>query len=431
MPALGLRGRLSLMMATVYAIQGSFWPLLAVHLGDLGIEGRARGWIFATLAIASFTTPVVVGQLADKRFAADRMLALIYAIGSLILMVLGSGLVRNAPALFCVFLIYWMLTAPTFALASTITLRNLKGHESEFGRIRLWGTFGWMVVGSLVAIVMKSHGGAGRGQGAHEAFLVAAALSAGLSVFCLRLPRTPPLARHASGPARSGNAFEGLRRPTMGVLLAIAFCVALTTPFVYQVVPTYLQELGLERAWVAPAMSLSQILEIGALVWLTRFLGHFGFRRVMAFGLFAWVAYHGLMACHPSLPLVIAGLPIQGLAIACFHIASVMYIDTQAPLDARAGAQGLYAMVTSGLGSLLGNVMAGEVVGRAGSDMSLAFIVPTAINALMFVALLVAFRPRLAVPVVPVTVPTIEEHAQGAAPARVRVKKRRTLVASK
>ena len=64
------------MMALVYAVQGSFWPLLAVHLADLGIHGRERGWIFATLAIASLAVPLGAGQLVDRFMATQRLLTL-------------------------------------------------------------------------------------------------------------------------------------------------------------------------------------------------------------------------------------------------------------------------------------------------------------------------------------------------------------------
>ena len=64
--------RLSAMMALVYAVQGSFWPLLAIHLADLGIGGRDRGWIFATLAIGSTAVPLGAGQLVDRLMATQR-----------------------------------------------------------------------------------------------------------------------------------------------------------------------------------------------------------------------------------------------------------------------------------------------------------------------------------------------------------------------
>ena len=100
------RWRLSAMMALVYAVQGSFWPLLAVHLSDLGIPGRDRGWIFATLAIGSTAVPLGAGQLVDRLMATQRLLALVYALGTGLLVDPGLGLgpvvvgaVRGLPGL--------------------------------------------------------------------------------------------------------------------------------------------------------------------------------------------------------------------------------------------------------------------------------------------------------------------------------------------
>jgi MFS family permease len=72
------RWRLAVMMALVYTVQGSFWPLLAVHLADLGIHGRERGWIFATMAIGSLAVPLGAGQLVDRFMATQRLLTLTY-----------------------------------------------------------------------------------------------------------------------------------------------------------------------------------------------------------------------------------------------------------------------------------------------------------------------------------------------------------------
>src|SRR5262245_21539812 len=136
----GRRWRLAVMMALVYAVQGSFWPLLAVHLADLGIEGRARGWVFATLAIGSVAVPLGAGQLVDRWMATQRFLALIYALATGFLAVLASGAVRSAGGLFGLFVVYCGLTAPAYGLCDALALRHLDDPGREFGRVRLWGT---------------------------------------------------------------------------------------------------------------------------------------------------------------------------------------------------------------------------------------------------------------------------------------------------
>ncbi len=391
------RARLSGMMAGVYGVQGAWWPLLAVHLSDLGISGRARGWIFATLAIGSIVSAIAAGQLADRILPAPRLLTLIYGLGTGLLALLAFGLVPpQAFPLFAVFLIYWLLTAPATSLSSTIAFRNLDRPAAQFGRIRMWGTIGWMSVGWLVSLVMGLRGSTQAGQGAYEAFGVATGLSALIAVYCLTLPRTPPLRTHATAPSPSSTDHlrDFLLKPGVGVLLFVAFGVSLTTPFVYQVVPAYLPTLGLPRPWIASAMSLGQILEIASLAVLPRLLGRLGFRRAMTLGIAAWLVYHGVMALRPPLAAILTVLPVQGLAISLFHITAAMYLDTQAPPDRRATTQGLYIMATTGLGNLLGSLLAGEIVDRVGEVAPPVFLVPCAMAAAMFGIFVVAFRTK-------------------------------------
>ena len=143
-----------------------------------GIQGRARGWIFATLAIGSTAVPLGAGQLVDRLMATQRFLALIYALGTGLLVVLASGSVTQAGWLFVLFLAYWSLIGPSYSLSNSLAMRNLDDPR-EFGWVRLWGTAGWMIAGWVVSLVMAVSGSTRAGQGAFEAIWVAAAISAG------------------------------------------------------------------------------------------------------------------------------------------------------------------------------------------------------------------------------------------------------------
>jgi MFS family permease len=383
------------MMAGVYAVQGAWWPMLAVHLQDQHVEGRARGWIFATMAIACLLTPLGVGQIADRKMPAQRLLALIYALGTGLLALMASGAVRGAWPTFVLLLAYWLLTAPGLGLCAAIALRHLERPSHEFGGVRLWGTVGWMAIGWVVTAAMALRGAGLSGRGAHEAFAVAAVVSAAFAIYALSLPHTPPLA-HKPGAGRRGLNLGQVRallgRPTVGVFLALAFGVSLTSPYVYQVVPAHLATRGLPRPWIASAMSLGQILEVAALALLPGVIGRVGYRGAMTLGICAWMSYYAVLSLRLPLPLGLIGLPLQGLAIAFFHVTGPMYLDRQSPPDLRATAQGLYVMTTSGLGQLVGSLVAGEVVSLAEGTTAAVFLVPLAIDAAMLVALLVAFR---------------------------------------
>ena len=207
--------RLAAMMALVYAVQGSFWPLLAVHLGDLGCGGRERGWIFGTLAMGSAIVPLGAGRLVDRLMPTQRFLALAHAMGTVLLAVLASGLVVHPGSLFLVFLAYWMILAPSYALCGSLAMRHLDDPRRQFGGIRLWGTIGWMVAGWLVSLVMAGTARNRTGQGAHEAFLVATFLCLAFAAYALTLPHTPPLRAWWLGhrPPRGAAGAEAAGRP--------------------------------------------------------------------------------------------------------------------------------------------------------------------------------------------------------------------------
>jgi MFS family permease len=182
-------------MALIYAVQGAWWPLLAVHLNDLRISGRGWGWIFATMSLAAIATPLGVGQLADRRVAAQRLMAWSYAVGAAWLAVVAAGSTTAAGPLFLLMLTYWLVTVPSYGLSNALAMRNLPDPRRQFGGVRLWGTIGWMVVGWVVSAIM---GASGSGRETYEAFWVASALSAVLAVYSLTLPNTPPLATGAA-----------------------------------------------------------------------------------------------------------------------------------------------------------------------------------------------------------------------------------------
>jgi MFS family permease len=390
-----MRARLSVMMALIYAVQGAFWPLLAVHLKDLGLSGRERGWVFATLAIGSLLMPLGAGHLVDRRFPGQRVLAAIFAASSALLVALAAGLTRGSGGLFLLFLVFWLVTAPAFALSSAVALRHLARPFEQFAGVRLWGTVGWMAVGWLVSGVMAWSGSSVGGRGAFEAFWVAAAVAMVFSAYCATLlPHTPPLAAHRQGErAGLGEALNLVRRPRMAGFLLTAFGVHLTTPFVFQVVPTCLEARGLPRAWVPSAMTLGQWPEIAALAvlpWLFRRVGPGG---TLALGIGAWVVRYGSLAVNAPLWVALAGMPLQGVGVACFTVAGQVYTDSQAPADRRASAQALYTVVTSGAGSFLGSLLAGEVVGRLAGNYALVFLVPCVIDTALLVYFCAGLRP--------------------------------------
>ena len=170
---MGTRVRLSAMMGLAYAVQGAWWPIFSIHLDDLKIPKRESGWLFAALALAALIAPPIAGRIADRSLSAQKLLAILYALGTGMLLVFASGLIRTFAGLFPAFLIYWLLLIPYLNLTNAVAMRNLPRPREQFGAVRLWGTVGWMSAGWLVSVVM-SFGG----FGPRAAFAVGAALAA-------------------------------------------------------------------------------------------------------------------------------------------------------------------------------------------------------------------------------------------------------------
>jgi MFS family permease len=389
------RWRLNGMMALIYTTQGAWWPLLAVHLQDLGLSGRARGWMFATYALASLATPLGIGQLADRRIPTQRLLGWTYATSALVLAWLATGTVRNPVVLFGIFLVYWLITAPGYGLAASLAFRNLDRPAQQYARVRLWGTIGWMLVGWTLTLIQAT-GLIGPGTSIGTlAFGTGALISVVFAVYSFRvLPHTPPLDGASSRRRLDLTELVDLcRRRDVSVFLAVALSVSLTMPFVYQTMPPYLQKAGLPRPWISTAMTLSQVLEIfglAALPWLHR---RFSLRGSLALGIGAWAVEYLVMSLQPPLILALIVLPLNGVAIAGFSVSGQMYLDLQAPAHRRASTQAIWIVLVTGLGSLLGSLLAGELLVRAGGVGSLVFQVPALINLGALIALVSFFRP--------------------------------------
>ena len=321
-------------------------------------------------------------------------LVLAYAIGGLILAALASGWLVNPLTLFLVFLAYWSFIAPTNGLSSSLAMRNLDDPSREYGAVRLWGTIGWMAVGWLVSAVMLA-APIRSTAGMHEAFTIAAGLSFVMAVYCVFLPHTPPLATAAVGRANLRQGLEVLRQPDVRVYLITAFGVYLTTPLVYQAMPGYLAARGLPRPWISTAMSLGQVPEVAALATLPWLLGRVGYKWTIAVGVSAWLARFATLASNPPLWLAVGGGVLHGVGYGCFTIGGQVFLDSRAPRTHRASVQAVFLVLTTGLGSLLGSLLAGEWVGRGPGDDVLVFLIPCMINGALLIYFLRGFRSHI------------------------------------
>jgi len=142
--------QLGAMMFLQYAIWGAWAPVLSAYLqNDLGFSGTQAGFIYSLLPLATIIAPFIGGQLADRYFAAERVIAALQLAGGGLL-IWAAGLTDYA-TLGAAMLVYCLLYAPTLALTNSIAMANVASSEDEFGGVRVWGTIGWIAAGLVLA----------------------------------------------------------------------------------------------------------------------------------------------------------------------------------------------------------------------------------------------------------------------------------------
>ena len=357
---MSIRFRLSVMMLLEYMVWGAWYPDFSAYLGKvLGFSDGQVGAIYALLPIGCMVAPFVAGQIADRYFPTDLLLAVLHLLGAVPLYVMASA--TNYDGIWIWMFAWAMLFGPTLALTNSICFHHMPAAEGNFGLVRVWGTIGWIVVGLLLGVGLREWMPTLLGPlGGFDGMWLSMVLSVLLGLWCFLLPHTPPAGKGASPFAFLG-ALKMLRNREFAVFLGIAFVVATELMFYFILTGPFLYEVGI-GAGSAPAwMAIAQAAEIVTMIFLPAMLRKWGIRGTMMVGIFAWPFRYAVFALGGPLWLILASLALHGLCYVCFFTASYIYVDQIAPPDIRASAQGLIAFVLLGAGLVVGSWFAGAV----------------------------------------------------------------------
>ena len=351
------RVKLSILMFLTYFVWGTWYVTVGPYMNQvLGFSGPEQGLVYGATALAAIVSPFFVGMVADRFFATEKILAVLHLVGAGLLFFVST--LTDFTPFYGVLLVYTLCYMPTLALANSLSFRQMTDPGKEFPAVRVLGTIGWIVAGSVIGLM-----GFGTSAGM---FHTAAISSALLGVFSLALPHTPP---SATGAATLRNilgldALALMKERSFAIFVLGSFLICIPLQFYYGLAGTFLSEIGVSA--VPAKMTLGQWSEIGFMLLMPFFFARLGVKWMLIVGMIAWTLRYALFALGDAgtgMWMLYIGILLHGVCYDFFFVTGQIYVDKKAPGHLRGAAQGFIAFVTLGAGMFIGSLVFGRVLG--------------------------------------------------------------------
>jgi nucleoside transporter len=345
------------MMFLNYVIWGAWYVTLGTYLtATLKFTGAEAGVIFGATALSCMISPFFVGMIADRFFAAERVLAALHLLGAALLYYVTR--VSNFGSVYGVMLAYCLCFFPTLALTNSLTLRQLSDASREFPIIRVFASIGWIAAGQLIGWMGV--------ETSATPFLIASGASALMGVYSLTLPHTPPVNRGQAVTARGilgVDALVMLKEPSFRVFVIASILACIPLTFYFSFTNAYLNDLGVRNA--AGKMTLGQASEVGVMLLMPMVFRRLKLKTIMLLGLLAWSVRYLLLAAGNAaggMWMFYLAILLHGVCFSFFFMTGQLYTDQEAPPDLRGTAQGLLTFLTYGVGMFVGSILSGGAV---------------------------------------------------------------------
>jgi nucleoside transporter len=412
----GLGSRLSFMMFLQYAIWGAWLPLLWPFLHDYrGFSSGDIGWMFMAGGVGAIIGPFIAGQVADRWFNTEKYLGLSHIAGAIVVWQLAW--IESYWAFFAMSIVYSVIYAPTLALTNSLAFHHMPDRDRDFGKVRLWGTVGWIAVGiGIGQWLLHSYSSEETAVGMMDAFKLSAIIGAIMGVYCFTLPKTPP--QRGEEASATAEAIREVRRNPLLTLFLIAVPVSMIHQFYFVYTSGFLGQYQTQAEGAIKAinsvfgvgggglMTIGQMAEILVLFLIPFVAGKWSRKTLLAIGLcaytlrmflFSQVEWINSVSGMGEIGILIAGIALHGLCFGCFIFVAFMVVDEECTGDVKASAQNLFNLVIVGIGIVLGSYVAGQIGDWATTDgvidWSALFSIPM-YAAIVCLGLLLAFYPN-------------------------------------
>jgi len=377
-----ISARLILLNFLEFAVWGAYLTSLGRYLGNIGLGNEIK-WFFAMQGIVSIFMPALMGILADRYMQAQKVLSLCHGLAGIFMA--GAGLycinagdaIQFAP-LFTLYSLSVAFFMPTIALTNSVAYSALEGAGKDpvkaFPPIRVFGTIGF-ICSMLLTNWLKIDGTAM--QDSYTQLISSGILSVVLCLYALTMPACPvkPVTESQSLVESLGlKAFTLFRQKQFAIFFIFSMLLGASLQITNGYANTFLGSFGSNPEFADTfavknsnaLLAISQASETLCILLIPFFMKRFGIKKVMLIAMFAWVFRFGFFGLGtPDMPgvlLFILSCIVYGVAFDFFNISGSLYVNENTDTEIRSSAQGLFMLMTNGLGASIGTLAAGEVV---------------------------------------------------------------------
>ncbi len=368
---MSLKFRLIIMNFLQFFIWGSWLITIGGYwFQNKGWSGTEFGAIFSTMGIASLFMPAIAGIIADRWISAEKLLGVFHLLGALCLFFMPQ--MATPLQMFWLMLVNMMFYMPTISLTIAVSYSAMKKAKMDIVKayppIRVFGTIGFIVAMWTISLLKVE-------TTAIQFYIASfAALLLGLYAFSLPKCEITKQAEQITLVDSLGlRAFTLFKQRKMALFFVFSMLLGAALQLTNAYGDTFLHDFKkidqykdlVAIRYPAIIMSISQMSETLFILTIPFFLKKFGIKNVMLISMFAWVLRFGLFGLgNPAdgLWMIILSCIVYGMAFDFFNISGSLYVETQTDSSIRASAQGVFMMMTNGVGAILGSSISGLLI---------------------------------------------------------------------
>lgn len=375
-----LKLRLSALGFLEFAVWGSYLVSLGLYLSSVGLSDHIS-WFYTVQGLVSLFMPGIIGILADRFIPAQKMFSICHALAGIFMCCAGYYCMTADTVEFGTLFTFYTLSVaffmPTIGLNNSVAFNALTKAGMDtvkaFPPIRVWGTVGFIAAEIFINFVQIDGVAI---KNSYTQFFTCGIISLILACYSLTMPNCPvnPKASGSLADALGLTAFKLFRRKEMAIFFIFSMLLGVSLQITNSYGSMFIESFANVEQFANDffahnsvfLISLSQCSEALCILLIPVCLKRFGIKGVMLIAMFAWVLRFGFFGIGDTsaagVGFLIASCIVYGVAFDFFNVSGGLFVDQQTDDKIRSSAQGLFMIMTNGIGASVGTFIAGTCV---------------------------------------------------------------------